>query len=356
VFAKKPEGTLRALRCFGKKELAERGQFFRLGAKSLPYLLLPLEADGGYTELRHSGGEFMPDQIHCVDLGKLAVPGMRIKVRWFPAGANNGQVWRAPSNILSFSRVVGEGVQHRDVSKHPSSFRAAGPLTFWPRSAVWESRKNRSQVLTVSAYFDTSFTPTTVSGNPQGILIDDFSMLEMMQILHDEVRTPGMASHEMVGAIGDILRIKLSRLMSQRARNPLVRKPCRSVDVAMVHDLISHSGGRLPTTTELAEKFNVGRRDLLRLFKATTGMPPSRYIEETKLDRAKTLLATSKLTMKQIAYDAGYSTASHFSTKFRQFTGLTPSAFRNRARRQDDLRSEHDENDHDENQTGELQP
>ncbi len=273
--------------------------------------------------------------IHCTELGQLAVPGMRIKVRWFPEGANNGQVWHARSSILSFSRVIGEPVQHRDAAKRSSSFRPAGPLTFWPPSAVWESRRNHSQVLTVSAYFDTNFTSATVNRNPEGIRIDDFSMLEMMQILHDEVRAPGMATRELVGAIGQILRIKLSRLTSQRARNPTIRKPCRSVDMAMMHALINHTGGRLPTTAGLAEKFKLGRRDLLRFCKETTGMPPSRYIEETKLDRAKTLLATSTLTMKQIAYEAGYSTPSHFSTRFGQLTGLTPSAFRSRARREE---------------------
>lgn len=282
----------------------------------------------------------MINEIHCVELGRLAVPGMCIKVRWFPAGANNRQVWHAPSSILSFSRVVGEAVQHRDIAKHSPRFHPAGPLTFWPRSAVWESRKNHSQVLTVSAYFDTNFTSATVNGNPRGIRIDDFSMLEMMQILHDEVRTPGMAAQELVGAIGDMLRIKLSRLMSQQTRNPTIAKPCRSVDVAMIHAMLRNTGGRSPTTAELARKFNLGRRDLLRLCKETTGKPPSRHIEETKLDRAKTLLATSTLTMKQIAYQAGYSTASHFSTRFGQLTGLTPSAFRSRARRHNELDSQ----------------
>ena len=281
----------------------------------------------------------MTNETNCVELGRLAVPGMRIKVRWFPAGANNRQVWHAPSSILSFSRVIGDTVQHRDMAKSSTSFHPAGPLTFWPPSAVWESRKNHSQVLTVSAYFDTDFTSATVNRNPQGIRIDDFSMLEMMQILHDEVRTPGVAAYELVGAIGAILRIKLSRLMSQQARNPTIRKPCRSVDGAMINAMLRHTGGRLPTTAELAGKFNLGRRDLLRLCKETTGKPPSRYIEETKLDRAKTLLATSTLTMKQIAYEAGYSTASHFSTRFGQLTGLTPSAFRSRARRRNDLDS-----------------
>ena len=284
----------------------------------------------------------MPNHVHCVDLGQLTVPGMRIKVRWFPAGANNQQVWHARSSILSFSRVVGKAVQHRDVARRSSSFQAAGPLTFWPQSTVWESRKNHSQVLTVSAYFDTGFKSAAVHRNSEGIRIDDFSMLEMMQILHDEVRTPGVATPELVGAIGDILRIKLSRLMSQQIASPSVRKPCRSVDGALINAVIGHGGGRLPTTTELAKRLKLDRRDLLRRCKKATGMPPSRYIEETKLERAKTLLATSTLTMKQIAYEAGYSTASHFSTRFGQVTGLTPSAFRCRARRQSDLRAEDD--------------
>jgi AraC-like DNA-binding protein len=279
----------------------------------------------------------------CVELGKFAVPGMRIKVRWFPNGANNQQVWRAKSNILSFSRVVGESVSHRNVSNDSPSFRSTGPLTFRPRSTVWESRRTDSRILTVSSYFDADFTPASVT-KPEGMLIDDFSMLEMMQILHDEVRMPGLESHDLVAAIGKILRIKLSRLIGQQARNPSIRKPCRSIDAAVIHGLIGSSSGRLPTTAELAEQFNTSRRSLLRLFKATTGTSPSRYIEETKLDNAKTLLATSKMTIKQIAYEAGYSTASYFSTKFRQLTGLTPSAFRRRARRQDDFPSVHVEN------------
>jgi AraC-like DNA-binding protein len=281
----------------------------------------------------------MTCSVHCVELEKFAVPGMRIKVRWFPDGVSNKQVWRAPSNILSFSRVVGGPVLHRSESKDSANFRPAGPLMFRPRSAVWESPTNESQVLTVSSYFDADFNSATVNVEPEGMFIDDFSMLEMMQMMHDEVRMPGLASRDLVSAIGKILRIKLSRLLSQRARSPAIGKPCRSVDVAIIHGLISAANGHFPTTAEVAEKFNTSRRSLLRLFKATTGTSPSRYIAETKLESAKMLLATSKLSMKQIAHEAGYSTASHFSSKFRQLTGLPPSAFRRRARRQDDLRT-----------------
>jgi AraC-like DNA-binding protein len=292
----------------------------------------------------------MTHRIRCVELGNVAVPGMRIKVRWVPDGARDDKVWRAPSNILSFRRVVGEPVQHRDVSKRSSSFHPAGPLTFWPRSAVWETRRSCSAVLAVSAYFDTNFAAATADSRPERILIDDFSMLEMMQILHDEIRMPGLGTQELVSAIGSILRIKLSRLTSQRPCNPSVTKPCRSVDVAMLHSLVTTTSGHRPTTAELADKLHTNRRNLLRLFQTTTGMPPSHFIDETMLDRAKALLATSEMTMKQIAYEAGYSTASHFSTKFQRLTGLTPSAFRRGARRQDRLHPAHDGNRNDERQ------
>jgi AraC family transcriptional regulator len=192
-------------------------------------------------------------------------------------------------------------------------------------------------MLTVSSYFDGDFISPDSDVHPMGIYIDDFSMLEMMQVLHDEVRMPGDASDDLVRAIGSVLRIKLTRLISQRMpERSLTAKP-RNIDLAMIQNVIQSNSGGVPTTTELAALCNTSRRSLLRLFRSATGKTPSRYIEETRLNRAKMLLATSKMTLKQIAYEAGYSTASYFSSQFKCMTGLTPSAFRKKARRQDDF-------------------
>lgn len=272
----------------------------------------------------------MKPDFRCIELGHLSVPGMRIKVRCFPRGVNDHRVWRARSNILSFSREFGDSG-----NAEASNVRRPRSLMFRPRSAVWNSRMHGNPVLTVSSYFDADLTAAAVNVIPEEMIVDDFSILEMMQMLHDEVRMPGPASLQLVSAIGDILRIKLSRLMSQRARSAPIGKPCRSVDIAMIQGLIGAAGRHSPTTAELARQFNTSRRSLLRLFKATTGTPPSRYIQDTKIESAKTLLATSRMSMKQIAHEAGYSTASHFAARFHQLTGLTPSAFRRRSRRRE---------------------
>lgn len=132
---------------------------------------------------------------------------------------------------------------------------------------------------------------------PDGMPVDDFSMLEMMQILHHEIRMPDLEAQELVGTIGRMLRIKLSRLMSQQARSPAIGKPCSSVDAAIIHGLIGTGSKRFPSTAEMAEQFNTSRRSLLRLFKATTGTSPSRYVEEAKLD--------GKVTCRQSATEMG---------------------------------------------------
>src|ERR1700761_2468998 len=109
----------------------------------------------------------MTSNVQCVELGKFAVPGMRIKVRWFPDGVNDEQGWHARSNILSFSRVLADSVSHRTPSNASSRFHSSGPLVFRPRSAVWTNRKQGPQVLTVSSYFDASFAPQMDNAAPE---------------------------------------------------------------------------------------------------------------------------------------------------------------------------------------------
>lgn len=270
-----------------------------------------------------------------VEIGQLAVPGMRTKVRWFPGGATRYERWRAPSNILTFSIVLGEPALLRNVSEISSEFRPARPLMFRPRSAVWESKTSGSQMLTVSSYFDGDFLSADDEIRAGAISVDDFSMLEMMQILCEEIRAPGHASAELVAAIGSVLRIKLSRLV-QQAVSDCAEQSC-STDVATIRKLIHSGRGGLPTTKELAGFCNTTRRSLLRRVRRATGKSTSQYIAETQLNRAKTLLATSSMTLQQIAYEAGYANPSRFSSKFKSMTGMTPRAFRKSARRHEAL-------------------
>lgn len=65
-----------------------------------------------------------------------------------------------------------------------------------------------------------------------------------------------------------------------------------------------------------------------RLFKKETGYSPYEYIIRTRLNQAKTLLKTTGLNIKEIAYEVGFNSESNFVHTFHKKVKLTPKEFR----------------------------
>ena len=65
-----------------------------------------------------------------------------------------------------------------------------------------------------------------------------------------------------------------------------------------------------------------------RLFAATYGVPPLRYLTAERLEQAKHLLAQPELSISAIARTIGYADAAYFSRVFKAHVGCSPAAFR----------------------------
>lgn len=65
-----------------------------------------------------------------------------------------------------------------------------------------------------------------------------------------------------------------------------------------------------------------------RKFGQTFGKSFPDFLLESRLIQAKRLLASTQLSVKQIALDTGFSQASYFSSCFRRLEGITPLQFR----------------------------
>jgi len=79
---------------------------------------------------------------------------------------------------------------------------------------------------------------------------------------------------------------------------------------------------------KLATYLEVGRRKLERRFKDTLKMSPADADKRIRINHAKQLLGSSDQSIAQIAMDAGFCNASHFIKVFRDYNGITPSAYR----------------------------
>lgn len=78
----------------------------------------------------------------------------------------------------------------------------------------------------------------------------------------------------------------------------------------------------------LAEEMGISRRYLETLFSRCYGTTPKAYLLSLKMERAKELLLSERLMLKDIALMLGYSDCYHFSKIFKAKTGYTPGQYR----------------------------
>jgi AraC-like DNA-binding protein len=106
----------------------------------------------------------------------------------------------------------------------------------------------------------------------------------------------------------------------------------------MAHvDMISHARLRIReeiegslTIQQLAKELGVSYSNFRKLFKEYTGISPALYQQDLKLQRAKELLSTTNMSVKEIAYQLNFDSPDYFSAKFKIKTGRKPSEFRGR--------------------------
>lgn len=93
----------------------------------------------------------------------------------------------------------------------------------------------------------------------------------------------------------------------------------------------SHIGDTI-TLEQLAAVACVTGPYITRLFKKELGISPIQYVIKKKVERAEMLLYTTDLSVKEVAWQLGFSDDSYFIRLFRKQTGTTPQEYRERMR------------------------
>ncbi|MBR7082787.1 MAG: helix-turn-helix domain-containing protein, partial [Clostridia bacterium] len=102
-------------------------------------------------------------------------------------------------------------------------------------------------------------------------------------------------------------------------KGELIRKVC---------DMINTSPANVPPLKEMAKKYGYSPDYFGRVFTSAAGIPISEYIKNAKLNQAKLMLASTSMTVEEIADELGYYDACYFSRQFKRETGCTPMFYR----------------------------
>ncbi len=80
--------------------------------------------------------------------------------------------------------------------------------------------------------------------------------------------------------------------------------------------------------TDIADKLNINRSHLYRIFKKEMGMGVEDYIINIRITHAKSLLTDTLLPISQISSLVGYKNYTTFFKMFKRVTGMTPIEYR----------------------------
>ena len=84
------------------------------------------------------------------------------------------------------------------------------------------------------------------------------------------------------------------------------------------------------TIDELAQSVSLSRSRFASLFREQIGVPPGRYLRDFRLDRARLLLETTPLSVREVMAAVGFNDPSHFSRDFDRAFGVSPRDWRKR--------------------------
>lgn len=209
-------------------------------------------------------------------------------------------------------------------------------LTFVPAGyeyLEWLEQRVLAQV--VFLYFYPAEMPTfpDLEGAPAPLaprlFFEDVTLLATACKIKSLIESAEPASSPYFDALAKVLAYELVRLNAGVPRQNL---PAQGGLAAWQRRTIAtyieeHLDEQISLAT-FAQLVSLSPYHLCRTFKRSFGMPPHRYHNSRRIDRAKALLANPASMVADIAESVGFSEARSFVAVFRKMTGLTPTAYR----------------------------
>jgi AraC family transcriptional activator of pobA len=149
---------------------------------------------------------------------------------------------------------------------------------------------------------------------------------QVLANLEAEHHRPGPWQHSLLSAHLAVLLTYLSRLYTEQLPGPDASADQR---LLQAYQAQVEAGFRdLHEVGAYAARLQLPAKQLSAVVKAQSGKPAIKHVHERLVLEARRLLFYTDQSLKEIAFELGFSEASYFSRFFKRETGLTPLAYR----------------------------
>lgn len=119
------------------------------------------------------------------------------------------------------------------------------------------------------------------------------------------------------------------RKMNDACRNVMVKRGERTNDIIdNAKNYIDANFHKDISLDDISRQMNLSSYYFSKLFKEETGENFVEFLTKVRIDRARELLKTPDLSMKEICSEVGYSDPNYFSRIFKKVVGQTPTEYR----------------------------
>ncbi|WP_300057393.1 AraC family transcriptional regulator [uncultured Roseobacter sp.] len=129
-----------------------------------------------------------------------------------------------------------------------------------------------------------------------------------------------------------LITVELYRLSQRKTRDMQRTTKLDDAKLKTVFEYMKAHPNAKSSLADLSALVGLSEYHFLRCFKESMGTTPHQYLMERRIAEAQNLLATTKLSLADVAIDSGFSSQSHMSDVFRKKLSTTPGRWRKQAK------------------------
>ncbi|NJN89073.1 MAG: AraC family transcriptional regulator [Leptolyngbyaceae cyanobacterium SL_5_14] len=227
---------------------------------------------------------------------------------------------------------------HIKDGKTYTSLYGKGDLSITPAKvplfARWDSEDQFIEIRIASSFIQT-VAQETLDINPDHLeLVPKFRTRDpqieaIALMLLGELQQESLGGKLYIDSLTNVLAVHLLRRYAVAHSNLSIDQGgLPQHQLLQVLDYISDHLDQDIKLVDLAALIGMSQFHFSHLFKQSIGIAPYQYLLQQRIERAKQLLKQTDQSIMEIAFSCGFNSHSHLSKQFRQFTGITPKAYR----------------------------
>lgn len=162
-----------------------------------------------------------------------------------------------------------------------------------------------------------------------GDVTDLYWLQSTVNFIHHETRALGHGTEAVVNRLVELLFIQIMRAYIKQSSMPLgVLSAIADAKVGLALNALHQKPAYSWTLEALSQQTGMSRTAFSQRFRSLVGQTPLHYLTVWRMQKAKKMLESGKLTLPAIAEEVGYLSEASFSKVFKKWIGVSPGACR----------------------------